>query len=749
MKHILYILAIGIIAGSSGCQKIPENDYTAPRNVAVEMTVRADNMASMTRSADENTIRDLNFYLYDGNGKVLLHRYQTSPILHFECLSGNYSVRITANWGRDMGENPVQDSFTITHAEEYEILPMAWEGDITVTPSAGGALTLPTVEVSRCVAKISYEITVEPSDIELKSVQLLSVPRTVSAFDNPASPSDNPADYTDCTERELSARQAAGSYYLLPNLQGQIPTITDQRDKNHDNAPDNASYLLIRAVRGNNVLAYTVYLGETNTSDFNVRANTHYRFDISILGDNEIDTRVSSYTLRVHDTYEENMIGGYCTYDIMGAVYIDVEGNPTPLTLRGRIAASQGDTERLLVDDASIGSGKDLHLANQPGQNEYFLYYDFPVYTAADSQVTYTVTVEDNGGYAQSFTFERRFANRLNVIVGTPDNGNGRVKVSNALYDDEASDTHDHIVLCHEFGCTLAATPLAGYRFEGWYSTDGYTTCLSRMMTYLYKPETTDAAIFPKFSPATSPLDAQGTANCYTPTEYETWYSFDATVMGNGRATPGIAPKRLAGTSARVLWETGTTRGAIVEQVAYSDGRILFRTGTERGNALIGLFDAAGNCIWSWHIWSVDYEPVFYEQEYASGETFMRENLGAETTAVTDTRSKGLYYQWGRKDPFPFPASADRPTTEGIAAVQCLSGYEFNVYSNTASATKYPPSYYTIAWATAHPTVLLSAAPNPAGSNPIYFGSWCYPLDNNLWGTTSSGKTIYDPCPPG
>lgn len=145
----------------------------------------------------------------------------------------------------------------------------------------------------------------------------------------------------------------------------------------------------------------------------------------------------------------------------------------------------------------------------------------------------------------------------------------------------------------------------------------------------------------------------------------------------------------------------------------------------------------------------MDYEPSFYGQEYASGETFMRENLGAETTAVTDTRSKGLYYQWGRKDPFPFPASADSPTTEGIAAVQCLPGYAFEVRSNTASATKYPASCYTIAWATAHPTVLLAGAPNPAGRNPVYYGSWCYPLDHNLWSAPDGRKTIYDPCPPG
>lgn len=71
------------------------------------------------------------------------------------------------------------------------------------------------------------------------------------------------------------------------------------------------------------------------------------------------------------------------------------------------------------MNDTPIGSGRDLELTDQPGLNEYYLHYDKPVYTSADSQFSYTVTIEDDGGYAQSFKFERRFANKLDVIVDT------------------------------------------------------------------------------------------------------------------------------------------------------------------------------------------------------------------------------------------------------------------------------------------------------------------------------------------
>ena len=736
MKKYLLILAAILLLW--GCIAEDRTECTNPRGVFVSLTVRPERMSSVTRSADETAIRDLNLYLYDDNSNVVLHRYQTSATLRFECLPGDYRICIAANLGRDLGDNLLWEDFTVTHADKYDVLPMAYEGDITIIPSADGMLTLPAVEVRRCVAKVSYNISVEPADIELRSVQLLSVPRSVSVFDVAARPSDDPDDYTGCPEIELSGQQAAGNSYLLPNRQGTVSSITDQRQKNPDNVPANASYLLIRAVRGSKVLAYYIYLGGNNTSDFNVRANVHYRLAISILGDSEVDTRVSSYTLDVYDSYAGNTIGGYCTYDVMGELFVEVEGDPAPLTLRGRITASQGDRDRLLVDDASIGTGRDLELANQPGLNGYFLYYDLPVYTTANSQVTYTVTVADDAGLAQSFDFRRRFANRLQVVVETADNGKGWVNVSQALYDAEISGTRNHVVMCHEMGCTLVALPAAGYRFEGWYTTDGYTQRLSSSTTYLYTPASNDASIFPKFTASTRPLDDEGTANCYIAPALNTSYSFDAATMGNGRTTLNVTPKRLSGVSARVLWETGTLSETIVKDVQYQDGRITFTTGTTHGNAVIGLLDSRGECLWSWHIWATN--GALTTHVYPSGYVFMDRNLGAENLDPGDPASRGLYYQWGRKDPFPYD----------LAAFDYGEGFAFGTYYGEDSSTA------TVAWAAAHPATLLGRAADP--SDPAQrLSSWLGQPSPNLWGNASTGgrpttagaKSIYDPCPPG
>ena len=751
MKKYLLIFTAALFLW--GCIAEDRTACANPRGTFVSLTVRPERMFSVTRSADEYAIRDLNFYLYDDNGEVVLHRYQTSATLRFECLPGNYRLRIAANLNRDLGESPISEDFTVTHRDTYDALPMAWDGDVTI-PASGGSL--PTVEVQRAVAKISYDITVKPSDIELLSVQLLSVPRTVSIFDVEAAPSDDPDDYMDCPETHLSGRSAAGTSYLLPNMQGTVPSITDQRAKNADNAPENASYLLIRAVRGAKALAYYVYLGENNTSDFNVRANTHYRFNISILGDSEVDTRVSSYELNVYDTYGDNMIGGYCTYDIMGELFIEVDGDLAPLTLRGHISASQGDTDRFLVDDASIGSGLGLNLPNQPGLNEYFLYYDQPVYTEANSQVNYTVTVEDDGGYTQSFDFERRFANKLDVIVDTFDNGKGKVTVSDALYSEQVSGTRDHVVMCHQMGCTLVALPAAGYRFDGWYTTDGYTTRLSISTTYFYVPKSTDASIFPKFTAQTVPLDDDGTANCYIAPQRGTSYSFGATVQGNGRSTTNIWPVRLSGTSARVLWETGTVRGAVIEDAEYQSGRIVFTTGTDRGNALIGLFDSRGNCIWSWHIWAVDYDIEASARTYESGAVFMDRNLGALTTDYMQPASRGLYYQWGRKDPFLYPATCQDIVKRADAVY--AAGFEYAVSEPRNAATESPYDVMTVEWSITHPTTFMNNAMYEDWEEWTSVADWLYGSHPNLWGnvTTSndnisrvSQKSIYDPCPVG
>ena len=729
------------------------------KNVSVEVGVTARPAERITRATDEMQIKDLNVYLFGKTNTFKLHIYTQSPLLQFECPVGEYDLYIAANLHADMADlSPAElEACTIASRPAYDDLPMSAKTTVTIAASAQGkVVTLPSIQVRRCVAKIAYNIRVDNtvSDIELQSVRLMNIPRTSPLFTS-AQPSENKADYTSGFYSEIPPSGNAaysGVCYVFENMQGCVPGITSQADKSILNAPENASYLLIRAVRGDKVLSYSIYLGENNTDNFDVERNTHQTFNITIRGDNEVDTRISSYTLNVYDTYADNMIGGYCTYDVMGELFVEVDGNTSPLTLRGRITASQGDTDRILVDDVSIGAGLDLELMNQPGLNEYFFYYDKPVYTSANSQIAYTVTIEDDGGYAQSYDFERRFANKLYIRVETADNGKGKVNVSQALYSAAVPGTRDHIAMCYEMGCTLVALPAAGYRFEGWYTTDGYTKRLSASTTYFYRPESTDASIFPKFTAATFPLDENGTANCYITPKLNTSYSFNATVQGNGKNTKNIWALNLNGISARMLWESDSK---VVENVLYADSRISFSTGNARGNAVIGLFDITDNCIWSWHIWSVDYDPASTAQTYVSGAVFMDRNLGAITTDCTQPASRGLYYQWGRKDPFIHPASCNSDERERVVYTE---GFAFNVSYPRNAGTESPYDVMTVEWSIAHPTTFMSDAMYEDWEEWTSVVDWLYNHHPNLWGnvTTSNNniskvslKSIYDPCPVG
>jgi len=85
-----------------------------------------------------------------------------------------------------------------------------------------------------------------------------------------------------------------------------------------------------------------------------------------------------------------------------------------------------------------------------------------------------------------------------------------------------------------------------------------------------------------------------------------------------------------------------------------NNGYLYVQPGKGEGNALIGLFPYNHEFDyykWSWHIW------VSKEKEKIEKNTWMDRNLGAlknNWSSDTDLTDKvtGLYYQWGRKEPF-------------------------------------------------------------------------------------------------
>lgn len=728
------------------CASVVVDECGSSSPLTVRLTVHPEHMTAVTRTPDENAIRDLNFYLCDKHGAVVLHRYQTAgATLRFECVPGDYTIHVVANMHRDMGDlSPTElAACTVTYDPDYADLPMTARLETTIHATQGKTVTLPPLEVRRCVAKVAYDITAVPADMELHSVRVCSVSESSALFaetDVPLSTADN---YTDTPETLLSGQEASGAYYLLPNLQGSNPAIVDQRQKNRENAPEHASYLLIRATRGERILTYRVYLGENNTSDFNVRPNTSHTLNITIRGDNKVDTRISSYAVNVWDDIEDDGHNGYCIDNPEHRLFIHIEGQNDIPKLSCRIVASSGNNRAFYVGGRPVGvSGTEFTLAD--GSSEFAIDYTPIRFDAANATLEYTVIVCDEYGFTQTFEFSHRFANQ--VLLYAPFKS---VETKGAVYSQAR---FDHLyALVDGDGCTITATALPDYIFRGWYSDAAYKVLVSTAANYHYKPQSRIRSFYAEYEATVTPLDTSGTANCYVVPDLNRRYSFDARVMGNGKSTLNITPRPLAGTRAKVLWESSAARGDVIRSVSLSDGRIVFETGTQHGNALVGLFDAAGECIWSWHIWAADYNPNAACHTYASGAVFMDRNLGALTTDCSRSEARGLYYQWGRKDPF---VRSDT-SADGLGAGSALSGYEI-IYLDPAQHEF--DRIMTIGWATQHPTTYIDCASFREGDDRADVLDWLYTSHPNLWGNRTTGnasismineKTIYDPCPPG
>lgn len=833
-----------LLTGLYACRGMDPLPPDAPgRTVTVELSVRAEALRAVTRATDEESVRDINLYLFGRDNGFSLHRYGSVTRLQFECSPGNYRLYVVANRHADLGDMSESQLAVLSfdYRENYADLPMSYAGEVTVTPTAG-TLTLPAVEVRRRVAKVACNISVgrQAADIELKSVCLYNIPRKGLMFGD-GTPVPDAAGYTSGGYADIpsgSASRHSAVFYIPENPQGTVPAITDQRQKNCDNAPAYATYLMIRAVRGERVLDYRVYLGENNTSDFNVRANTHHTLDIVLLGDNEADTRVHGYTLTVWDDLGDETFGGYCLIDTQRSLYIDIEGNAAGLSFYGKAEFFEGDTDCVEFDRIGIGSYFDFEVRNPQGRSSYEIAYSPQLVTADNERLCYSVTVTDEYGFSRSYDFEHRYANEVCAYVkyGNTPNGEGSVTVSGALYSEKIGTTQNVWAVCSERGCTFRAVPADGYIFAGWYKDNGFKTLLSAAESYAYVPTTFSGILFPKFerdpsrpviistpwleydlqftssegyevedletllvpygsrctietgqtllfegwydgwNPATRKLvsrdnpyaftatenrtlvpvrtgaknlSANGTSNCYITPSTGTAYFFDATFQGNGRPTTGITPTRIAGgTTARVIWETGTVRGAVIKGVEYSGNEIYFVTGNNYGNAVIGLFDDRGTCLWSWHIWVTDYDPAATVQSYTGGRVFMDRNLGALSPTGSSVTSHGLYYQWGRKDPFVYPAAGG-----DYSRYPVVYGEGF-YYDCTDPMMGY--GEMTLDFAIANPWTFMMG---------IYMGNsqyedtpdWLSVPNPNLWGNASSStalsdagsKSIYDPCPPG
>lgn len=224
------------------------------------------------------------------------------------------------------------------------------------------------------------------------------------------------------------------------------------------------------------------------------------------------------------------------------------------------------------------------------------------------------------------------------------------------------------------------------------------------------------------------------------------------------------------------LWATkveGKEGNALISNISYADGTVSFTASEHEGNALLAAFDSTGNIVWSWHIWMTDKPEVFDYQNniipQSNGQTdgyyCMDRNLGAtDATALGGYETFGLYYQWGRKDPFVGDATEERardvqnggwmnvtaPFGNSSSLTVCNSAYTQAAWSATATSA----AIGSIEYATANPMTFLTGDPTSNKADWLNLNNLgaeknniIYDADKSLWRPFQ--KSNYDPCPVG
>ncbi len=261
-------------------------------------------------------------------------------------------------------------------------------------------------------------------------------------------------------------------------------------------------------------------------------------------------------------------------------------------------------------------------------------------------------------------------------------------------------------------------------------------------------------------------LSADGTANSYI-AGTGGQYKFDATVKGNGGEGDGQSTYidkhgvEITGIAyVDLLWEARndgdkTLSREIIDGIpTYGDGYISFSTGRSQGNALIAAYDVKGNILWSWHIWVLDDEIEVNDHANETGVIgrIMDRNLGAMNNEPMDVNNRGLFYQWGRKDPFPAsrtpyvtsdPAGYYNVPENNVPNSEVGNGSGSWIYHQPASPEMNVPG--NIPYATQNPMTYITPFANV---NQWFCVDKDSPMvqDSKLWDVE---KTIFDPCPVG
>ena len=318
MKKLIYtVVCMMLFCCACSDADIELNPATQAKQ-QLAMTFRCGAMSPTRAATNDTRIDDINLYLFPVNGGQARHVYiaPVRPVV-LELPKGDYTLYAIANLGHDAGER-TQDFVRSLRVEREPAaladapFPMSAQQAVTVSGDTQIAVSL-----IRAVAKVNFSYTVAADfakSFHVKSVQLRSIPCSATFFGS--SRAENSETVADMPPVETSATAYAATCYLLENRQGEVAGIGSQQQKDQTRAPEHASYIAIAGEADGTQVVYRIYLGENNTTDFNVGRNRVYNIDARILGLNTVDWRVSTAELTVTPFAENHAPGEPATTEL-------------------------------------------------------------------------------------------------------------------------------------------------------------------------------------------------------------------------------------------------------------------------------------------------------------------------------------------------------------------------------------------------------------------------------------------------
>lgn len=263
--------------------------------------------------SQESTVADLNLYIFpSGSDLCTEHRYQPAlQPLTLPLPPGSYDLYAVANAGRDLGLLGRIDLETLSlpAGSEDEIisgqrLAMAARHSFIVA----GATTV-HVGLVRLAARLTLNVSTAEAfaGFTLRSVQVAGVPRGMTPFAAGRPASDG--EVTAWPRHELAGRSCSATFYLPENVQGEVSSITDPRQRSRAHVPEYATCIHIEGEASGRKVDYYIYPGGNTTSNFDILRNRRYTLDVTISGVNTLDMRLSTLGMELSSLPETCYVG--------------------------------------------------------------------------------------------------------------------------------------------------------------------------------------------------------------------------------------------------------------------------------------------------------------------------------------------------------------------------------------------------------------------------------------------------------